>query len=426
MIVTVYPNGEVRAGLGNVRPVPRRDLGRVSPLTCLSSKTCDTKIAIQDAIALRPGYGALAKVRSFSLYARRMLARAGGCFAPASEGRLVFLTGTLPGGTQDAMRSIAKWSSWVVHEVLSRLFRAIGVKQSEVLWEWVWEYQKRGALHWHMAVELPTVGQAQRCLSKFRSVWCAVLRGVDSRVDCDLFERAEGGTHRHDESVWRVDAQVAIASPSQYLSKYLSKDPLVEGGPNLFPPTRWYGCSRALNRKLREETVVRWVPPPQGCPTKLCTVSDHVLDLIQRSCQKVIAFGQQYREAVTVVGYLIQEKRQEFMAEIKKIPSDLKGSEFVRSASSAIYRRIPTSIKILATRPDWTERFLNDIGDYHREQFQSLWNGRFVDGQEVAYLNHAAEVVLHLAGGYAIDGTPPSRRGAGLKSDRQRKLRRGG
>lgn len=426
MLVTVYPNGEVRAGFGNVRPVPHRDLGRASPLTCLSSKTCTGSDGSTSDRVRRPGYGELSKVRRFSLYARRMLARAGGCFAPASEGRLVFLTGTLPGGTQDAMRSLAEWSSWAVHLLLTKLFRAIGVKQSEVLWEWVWEFQKRGALHWHMAVELPSVELAQGVIAEFRSVWCTVLRGVDSRVDCDLFERAEGGSHRHDDSVWRVDAQIARSSPSQYLSKYLSKDPTVEGGQNLYSPTRWYGCSRLLNQRLREETVVRWVPPPDGCPSKLCAVSEHILELIQRSCQKVIAFGQQYREAVTVVGYLVQEKRQEFMSEIKKIPSDLKSSEFVRSASSAIYRRIPASIRIMATRPDWTERFLNDIGAYHRDQFQNLWNGRFVDGQEVAYLNHAAEVVLHLAGGIASDGIPPEQSGAGLKSDRQKKLEKGG
>ena len=68
--------------------------------------------------SLKPGYGGAPRKTMFGLRARRRIIRAGACLDEfVGDGQVLFLTGTLPGGTVSAMAAIANWSSWLVHSL---------------------------------------------------------------------------------------------------------------------------------------------------------------------------------------------------------------------------------------------------------------------------------------------------------------------
>lgn len=419
MLLTLYPNKEIRIGIGAPRPVPRRDLGR-SALTCLSFKT-SPKHPIPDearapspdepgkkASGFAPGYGLLPRRRDFSLYARRTIARSGGCFAPADEGRLVFLTGTLPGCTEDAMRSLAEWSSWAVNKALRDISRCVGVPLRELLTCWVWEYQKRGALHWHCAVELPDSTLALQLMSGFRAIWTSVLRGVDARVDCDIFERADGGSWSQAPEVWRIDAQIALSSPSNYLAKYLSKGVPKGRQQGFYPPTRWYQCSRLLLKRLRDRTMVRWIEP---CHKDPGTVGDKELGVIETvigCCSKVLAFGRLFSHAVTIVGYLSREGHNKIVDTIFKEQKALDTVKRTKLVGHHRRAKLPRYLAAISTRPDLLERFFNDIGEYHKAAFLRLYAGSQIPEQTAEYLDFTAAQILSYAGYLERRGTAPT------------------
>jgi len=118
----------------------------------------------------------------------------------------------------DAMRALAEHSSWAVHITLKELARRLKVRSSDLRWIWCWELQERGALHLHIALELPSEPVAVEACSAWRLVWETVLRGVAKRSGIDIFARGWGGSWRNRPDKWVIDAQFAYGTVGQYLS----------------------------------------------------------------------------------------------------------------------------------------------------------------------------------------------------------------
>lgn len=163
--------------------------------------------------------------------------------------RQVFLTGTLPGSTEESLAAIAEKSGYMVKMVQTYLSRAANCDAKQMEYVWVWEHQKRGALHMHLVARTPSRAQAKLLQQRWRSVWSQILRLVDSKVDCDLFEKYYGGSHRDSPEDWQVDAALVKKSAAKYLSKYLSKG---GGFHSRFCPSRWWGVSSSLRSSLSE------------------------------------------------------------------------------------------------------------------------------------------------------------------------------
>lgn len=191
------------------------------------------------------GYGALPrKPTSFGLNAKRQLLRCGGALektAPTEE--VLFLTGTLPGSTEDAFKAIASYSGYIVNSLKAWISTYV----PEKLDFYVWEYQKRGALHLHYAVWVPDVGHRRFILDSFKEWWVQALHRVSDLAGCDLFRKNSGKTWLGDESKVRAVAEVCRKSVARYLAKYLSKSSTPRrGAARLFTPSRWWGTSRPL------------------------------------------------------------------------------------------------------------------------------------------------------------------------------------
>lgn len=199
---------------------------------------------------LKSGFGGLPRKTVFGLNAKRTIQRVGGvCDRLYKNEEFVFLTGTLPGSTPEAVETIARWSGFLVES----LKNWVAYYVQERIDFYVWEWQKRGALHLHYAVHVPDPARRKLVINRFKEQWIRLLEAVCCKSGVDVFARQSGGTWRHLTGAVQAYAQPVRKSVAAYLAKYCSKGHKTELA--RFYPSRWWGCSRALLHKLEEMTV---------------------------------------------------------------------------------------------------------------------------------------------------------------------------
>lgn len=265
--ISAFPNGEnrlVMSKLPSLRSAPVTDTlepevgdcegvsGLPPPLTLALNSTPSDEIP-----KTRRQLG------SFSLDARRKLLRAGGALAryDSSPVHCVFLTGTLPGGLHSAFRVMADQSARIVHRLKKWLAKRYSAHNFSF---YCWELQKRGALHLHYLVYVPDDDARKRILSEFRDFWIDLLKSLSDETGVDLFERANGGTHRGDTQYVQAYAQECYKSVAAYMAKYIGKQ---AGKYSLeYAPKRWSGVSRPLGALIEEFTSVSTKVVPSYAP----------------------------------------------------------------------------------------------------------------------------------------------------------------
>lgn len=410
MQIRLYPNGELRARV-SPPPVQSSGLGDVpSPLLVNGDKLAISSLPPVEACDYpscswpRVGYGGLPVGTSFSAYARKMLARAGGVFSSPEDGRVVFLTGTLPGGTVSAMEALARYSSWVVHQLVTVIPRCAGILPSECQFMWVWELQERGALHWHGVFQFPDRDRAEIVIARFKDIWCGLIDSISAKTGIDMAERWDGGTHAGNYEVWRVDAQFAEKSPSRYLAKYLSKDASKVVGENFFFPTRWYGCSRSILLEMRAKTLYLSTGSP-------CVVGDerlssfdlNLLDSWVKESSFSSWYKDKYGEGWTFVFYFEEEKmagiKEQFPVPGNKLPPNSKKKDKWKPNPGVPSPYVVwKSIDEVLAWPMLAERLYNDIGTYYRTQLDLYRRGSSSVWGDVYWIDRHAEYLLYLQG----------------------------
>lgn len=197
----------------------------------------------------------------FGLNAKRTLLRLGGAYdtVDATPNHYVFLTGTIPGGTHDAFMAMAKQSSWAVKSISDWLRKTCPSKY----WFYVWELQRRGALHIHYCIYAPDSGIREKILRDWHSKWHSIIQGVGQRSTTDMWIRKDGTYHKEGHSVLQAYAQEVHKSVAAYLSGYCggSKDKHSSDAHSPYYPGRWWGCSRESTKLLRgltEESIVEY------------------------------------------------------------------------------------------------------------------------------------------------------------------------
>ena len=201
------------------------------------------------------GYGSLTTRPSvFGLNAKRNLIRSGAALeTEAIAEHCIFMTGTLPGSTEDAFRSIAEWSGYIVNGLKAWVSNYARQK----LDFYCWEYQARGALHLHYCVYVPDNESRNAIVSGFKQWWIDCLSRVGEKSNCDLFRRDSAWTWLSDLTKVKAEAEICRKSPARYLAKYLSKSVAPRSGPSkFFTPSRWWGTSRPLKKLLNSLTEI--------------------------------------------------------------------------------------------------------------------------------------------------------------------------
>ena len=199
------------------------------------------------------GYGERPRPTKFGLRARRTLLRAGGAMdsLPGGVEKRVFFTGTLPGSTPEAMTAISAWSAWIVNAWKAWVSRRIRSKYDF----YVWELQKRGALHFHYCIYIERDEDREWFLREAKKEWVRLLEGISDKSGIDLFARQGGGSWRGYHRLIQAYAQPCRKSVAAYLSKYCGKS--VGKSTGQYFPSRWWGVSRELRFLLRKLTFER-------------------------------------------------------------------------------------------------------------------------------------------------------------------------
>jgi len=260
---TVYPNNEVRIALYPERlpvdyfksasipdlPVIPTNQGNQSDGSLIRDPPPelerDRALDIKSKVDTR-----VRKVRdSLSRYGRRQILRAGSCFKSDLETKRLLLTGTLPGSGPKPFRALAEFSSYATKTLTNWLTRRVPA----CLWMYCWEFQKRGALHVHLVVEMPVI-QAEYVERFFKDEWNRILRAISLKSGVDLY--AKTSKYSHLPAATQADVTVCDREPSRYISKYISKSAVTAKCLGRYPPKTWYQVSRSLLAELRMRTVI--------------------------------------------------------------------------------------------------------------------------------------------------------------------------
>lgn len=270
--LTWYPNREVRAIFTPEKQPSHRKTdeshnetgGRhfpVKAVTCHSLKTQNHPPSGGSGDCLnrrkKAGYGSVGRQSAFSNYARQQILRCGGALEHLYQPeQCLFLTMTLPGSTEAAKLAIAEWSAYLVDTFKSWLSKRVQSRHEMYVWEW----QRRGALHLHYVIGCPDKAVGEEIRQSLRGQWIRLLDNVCEKSGVDVYAKNAGFSHKHNKGVVRVDAQWCEKSVAAYLSKYVSKESRKNRNRvnKKYYPSRWYGCSRPL-LKLKQnltKTVV--------------------------------------------------------------------------------------------------------------------------------------------------------------------------
>jgi hypothetical protein len=422
MQLTLYPNSELRARVtapplnrrGGVSDVGMAGASILSIVEKLRSESESPFKAPRDLSPVRVGYGRKPRLTEFSLYGRRKIVRSGGLVGLGDRRQsTLFLTGTLPGGTNEALTAISEYSAWIVHELLTHIPRIAGVSVNDCKVIWVWEWQRRGALHLHAICEFPSRAEAQRVYDGFKGLWIRVLETVGRKSGCDIAARADFGSHSGRYDQWRTRAEWARKNPSRYLAKYVSKANKSTKFCENFPPTRWYGLSRHLHFLLRENTVFASTSDVTNIPDHRLG-GDFDLELIELLFQKshtTRKFSDKVRDGFTFVFYL----REEELPEVRRLLSFIKEGGRMRVVREK-EGSSRTSYRYLEVIPGYlraNSQFLASIGEYACDLLEIWYDGGEIPDFELVFLNNFAEYCLTSSG--VLDRVkPPERSGAGL------------
>jgi hypothetical protein len=262
--IAVYPNNELRATFYHERRTKDESTDSENGLG-----DSDDDAGHRDSIPLditsklyspseRPGFGGMPKPTKFGNAARRTLSRAAGVFERDNipRGECLFLTGTIPGSSMDSFDAVAHWSSWIVQQI------KIWINNQGVIGNYsmyVWEFQKRGALHIHYFVHVPDELARQKIMWKWAIKWAALITEVGKKFGCDTWEKRDGSSWSEFPGIIQAPAQFVKKSVGAYLSKYLSKNAPSphqrnDGNDMFLGPVRWWGVSRPLLKRLNELT----------------------------------------------------------------------------------------------------------------------------------------------------------------------------
>lgn len=199
----------------------------------------------------RGGWGFLAKPTSFTRNARHRLLEAGAivdmdCGKDAYE-----VTLTLPASTQEAFKTLAGYSGWIVNRLLN-----IPRRQGCNYWFYVWEFQKRGALHLHLL--FAGLGDKTKHVAQLVEYqWWELLWDLSTVTGVDLFRKSTQKTWKYEPSRWQSHCAPIAKSVAAYFSKYAGKQSKgkrsQKRSTQFHYPSRWWGSSQTIKRRINSE-----------------------------------------------------------------------------------------------------------------------------------------------------------------------------
>lgn len=202
------------------------------------------------------GYGKSPEIKYFSHRAGQKIRECGAiidrlCGEKTDKCRVVTLT--LPSSEKSAYKALSDYSGYATN----RLFQIIRRDYSLAHWFYVWEHQKRGALHLHICVYHQDPKTSEEIGQKLCAKWRDILGDISEESGVDLlFSR--GFNRKCELSDMQLDNQAMRLGCGAYFSKYASKnsgkfsDDINSINARKYPPSSFWGRSRELKRLCDE------------------------------------------------------------------------------------------------------------------------------------------------------------------------------
>lgn len=161
----------------------------------------------------------------------------------------VFFTLTLPSSTDEAKRALAEQSSYVV----ARVTQWLRDRLRDAWYGWVWEFQRRGALHLHLVVGDDDYFGLVLLLLNWRDFAYDLLQTVETRSSCDLLTYYKAGRPSRERDYVQMDAVFVQHSAARYLAKYMGKARPDGLANEPYYPARWWRVSNRALAAIREK-----------------------------------------------------------------------------------------------------------------------------------------------------------------------------
>jgi len=412
-----YPNNEVRFSVRLAPPAPRHEdpvdpeTGEViepPPLAQPLTLARKSKPEGSPTDEQKPGFGALPRSSRFGLNAKRSLLRAGGAIdrLVRSPSEVVFLTGTLPGSTPEAIEAMARYSAYALHRLKAWINKHVPSKKDF----YCWELQKRGALHLHYAVVIPEQQIRNRIINGFAGQWHRILERISDESGVDLFGRPDGGSWRGRLDKCQFYAQEVEKSVAAYLSKYCSKDAgKVADGVRAYPPTRWWGVSRPLQEFCRELSgQYHREARHRG---RLMAIFEDVFHILSTAANKCHEYREKHMDGHVVVAYLPREVHTEIALAIENLLMNNYWKERAAFHRCQDFRSElwPSVIRYLANSDErgWYRRTSHGY-EYSQRELDKFWKmaSGGVDPQQMKEVdkNQLAMYAINWARDYILHG----------------------
>ncbi len=203
----------------------------------------------------KKGYGATPSVKNFSRKAGQKLRECGGaidilCDRQPEKCRVITLT--LPASGEAAYKALSDWSGYATNRLLQTIR---DTEDDTYYWFYVWEHQKRGALHMHLCLYHEDRSKSKVLGDAIVSKWRDILCDIGRRSGVDLLF-SKGFNRRVESDEMQSNNQEMRKGCGAYFSKYAAKTSRARDRENstdintvnarLYPPSSFWGRSQNL------------------------------------------------------------------------------------------------------------------------------------------------------------------------------------
>ena len=226
----------------------------------------------QRSVKHRAGWGFPNTPKKFTNKSGQKLRECGAMVDKLTDGRPELcrvITLTLPANTPDAFASLANYSGYIIN----RLFQPIRSASHVSAWFFVWEYQKRGALHLHICLYSEEQKLSCELGSALCSKWYSILDDVQLKSGVNMFADSESNSCRVQRYEAKCLNQEMRKSCGGYFSKYAAKgenseeNTYVRKFSKMYPPSRFWGSSQLIKDMCKKYSY-----------TKLLAIEEHEIE----------------------------------------------------------------------------------------------------------------------------------------------------
>lgn len=192
--------------------------------------------------------------KNFTRQSGQKLRESGAAISIACDGtpsKAHEVTLTLPANYTEAFTALAAYSGYAVNRLFQPIRRDYG---SDCLWFFVWEYQRRGALHMHICIFHEDENEGQKICARLIDQWHKILCDISEMSGFCLFTAKQKdrctirSKHQHHTSPIKKDV-------GRYFAKYAGKE---ESKQNWYcqkyPVSRFWGSSKMVKEIIKKNS----------------------------------------------------------------------------------------------------------------------------------------------------------------------------